>query len=116
MATNRLPWSECKFQHSIPAFYHIATCTEPPKVWHSLVHCFIPGYPGIAGAARLMLMEAGGFRNHCLQYQQFVASAKGRTVFSAFSSAKLLTSNLVPYEIRCPINTVLLAPLSVVRT
>ena len=34
MATNRLPWSECKFQHSIPAFYHIATCTEPPKVWH----------------------------------------------------------------------------------
>ena len=32
IATNREPWSEMEFEHCIPAFFHIATCTEPPRV------------------------------------------------------------------------------------
>ena len=32
MATNRVPWAECQFDHVVPAFYHIATCVAPPKV------------------------------------------------------------------------------------
>ena len=32
MATNRVPWHERQFEHTIPAFFHIATCTEPPQV------------------------------------------------------------------------------------
>ena len=32
MATNQDPWSEMQFEHSIPAFYHIATCQQPPQV------------------------------------------------------------------------------------
>ena len=32
MATARTPWSERQFEHSIAAFYHIATCDSPPKI------------------------------------------------------------------------------------
>ena len=32
MATNQLPWSEQEFEGSIPAFFHIATCTAPPVI------------------------------------------------------------------------------------
>ena len=32
MATNQEPWSEMQFEHTIPAFYHIATCQQPPQV------------------------------------------------------------------------------------
>ena len=32
MVTNRLPWAEREFEHPIPAFFHIATCTDGPQV------------------------------------------------------------------------------------
>ena len=36
MATNAVPWAEREFQHAIPAFFHIATCVEPPNVPEAL--------------------------------------------------------------------------------
>ena len=36
MATNQEPWSEMQFEHTIPAFYHIATCQQPPQVSDTL--------------------------------------------------------------------------------
>ena len=32
MATALFPWNERQFEDTIPAFYHIATCTAPPVV------------------------------------------------------------------------------------
>ena len=36
MATNKEPWSEKQFEHTTPAFYHIATCQQPPQVPETL--------------------------------------------------------------------------------
>ena len=36
MVMNEAPWSERLFEHPVPAFFHIATCVEPPNIPDSL--------------------------------------------------------------------------------
>ena len=90
MATNKEPWSERKFEHTIPAFYHIATCQTPPKVrlWAPL-----PRLPGCGASPP----------RHCTspRNKKCGCGAHGHLLGCTFTTPHVIGGSISHFHVRC---------------